>query len=187
MPDSEFKRFEDRLEKHIQATNSKLDLLIEVSRHVAVLQTEHVHITESIRKLELNAVQDRIAAIKEEEKLEHELQITNAERRDSEAETRKQLMDAVTTINTKLDYITSTLHDKVDKVGESYRSDRSYIKGIIAALTVVFMGVQGVVIWYVNDSSTRNKELIESVKKVDIKQSDLNSQLEIHLRLHPNK
>lgn len=169
--------FDNRLESYNKTTTTKLDMLLDLTRQMAMLSERQQHQHETILRIETKQSNDI-------HRLDERITRTESDKDTSIERVHKRLdeiqigiQDKITVLFDKLDKRISDSIESTNRLDDDYKADKNYVRGAMGtsklvqwAFGIIFALSQVIVFRYTNDlqnaNNVRDAKIVEVEKTV---------------------
>ena len=155
---------EEKFEKYIDITNEKLDVLIELTRQMAVVQERQQHTFENIVRLEKTIGDTKLYTKSEIDSLDKKISLVFMDKKDESQKHLKKIEDQFASHDEKL----KSFHSDYSELKEDYKGNKQFLRGAVWICGVIFVVVQGLGFKYIsaiNYESEQNKARFEQLNE----------------------
>jgi TolA-binding protein len=175
MTDMSITRLENQLEGHIRTTNSKLDILIDLTRQMAAIQERQKSHTDEIARLDKNLMDERHRTGMLYDKLEVKMASMELDRKTSidrlftkmDEMSRHQSIEC-SDHHKEHDTEIERLSNKVGEISDDYYGNKNFNKGVMWILGIVVALSQVVGYSLIDSMNERAKEIRNQISALQI-------------------
>lgn len=185
------KRVEDHIattNNQLSQTNSKLDVLIDLTRQMATLQERQNRHTDEIAKMHTDMVETRKQFMHLVDKIDSRLDAYQTDTKNSIdrlhtriAETSKSQENKCDANKQQADKLFEDLETKHHALNDYVVGRKNFLNGAIWVLGLVFLIAQGMAISYYQDFKTESKATVESIHKLEQRFVEIESRFDMYL------